>query len=170
MRTKLMCKTLLSIIILFAGMFAAKAQTDSAATPSSIKTLTLKQYADYQKGPTLVDMALPATLNRYPMPADVLFYQKELKLTKEQVKKLTVINDYLHLKKVEIGQSVIRNEKKLDDMFRTQKLDEGSITFYANRYGLYEGEYRTSVLLACYNTYNVLNPQQTTQFWKLKKP
>jgi hypothetical protein len=147
------------------------AQTDSAHTPSAaIKTLTLKQYADYQKGPALEEMALPATLNRYPMPDDVLRFKKELKLTTDQVNKITAISKYLQLKKTEIGQSVLRNEKKLDDMFRSQKLDEGSITFYGNRYGLYEGEYRTSILLACYNTYNTLNPQQTTRFWQLKKP
>jgi hypothetical protein len=165
-----MYKILLCLIVVFASSTIACAQIDSSTTPSSIKTLTLRQYADYQKGPALKEMALPATLNRYPLPADVLTYQKELKLTKEQIKKLTEIAGYLQLKKTEIGQSVLRNEKKLDDLFRTQKLDEGSITFYANRYGLYEGEYRTSVLLACYNTYNVLNPQQTARFWQLKKP
>lgn len=165
-----MYKILFSIVLVLFCITAVNAQTDSSTTPSAVKTLTLKQYADYQKGPTLANMALPATLNRYPMPDDVLLLKKELKLTTEQVKKLTVISDYLKLKKTEIGQSVLRNEKKLDDMFRTQKLDEGSITFYANRYGLYEGEYRTSILLACYNTYNVLNPQQTTRFWQLKKP
>jgi hypothetical protein len=165
-----MYKILLCLVPLFAIAITTHAQIDSSTTPSSIKTLTLRQYADYQKGPALTQMALPATLNKYPMPADVLFYQKDLKLTKEQLKKLNEIADYLQLKKKEIGQSVLRNEKKLDDLFRTQKLDEGSITFYGNRYGLYEGEYRTSVLLACFNTYNVLTPQQTTRFWQLKKP
>jgi len=165
-----MYKILLCLLIVCTNLSTVKAQTDSSTTPSSIKTLTLKQYADYQKGPGLQEMALPATLNRYPMPDDVLRLKKELKLTDAQVKKITGISQYLQLKKTEIGQSVIRNEKKLDELFRTQKVDEGSITFYGNRYGLYEGEYRTSVLLACYNTYNMLTPQQTAQFWKLKKP
>jgi Spy/CpxP family protein refolding chaperone len=165
-----MYKILLCLSVVCMNLFTAKAQTDSSTTPSSIKTLTLKQYADYQKGSGLQEMALPATLNRYPMPHDVLRLKKELKLTDAQVKKITAISQYLQLKKSEIGQSVIRNEKKLDELFQTQKVDEGSITFYGNRYGLYEGEYRTSVLLACYNTYNALTPQQTAQFWKLKKP
>jgi hypothetical protein len=161
----------LSGIIFFATIgVAAYAQTDSATTSSSIKTLTLKQYADYQKGPTLEDMALPATLNRYPMPDDVLRFKKDLKLTDQQVKKLTEISKYLQLKKTEIGQSLLRNEKKLDELFSTQKVDEGNITFYGNRSGLYYGEYRTAILSACFNTYNTLNPQQTTKFWKLKKP
>lgn len=165
-----MYKILLCLLIVCVNVIVAKAQADSSTTPSSIKTLTLKQYAEYQKGPGLQEMALPATLNRYPMPDDVLRLKKELKLTDAQVKKITGINQYLQLKKTEIGQSVIRNEKKLDELFQTQKVDEGSITFYGNRYGLYEGEYRTSVLLSCYNTYNVLTPQQTARFWQLKKP
>jgi len=165
-----MYKTLLCLSVLLVNVLVARAQTDSSTTPSSIKTLTLSQYADIQKGPGLEQMALPATLNKYPMPDDVLRLKKELKLTDEQVKKIIAISKYLQLKKTEIGQSVLRNEKKLDELFQTKKVDEGSITFYGNRYGLYEGEYRTSVLQACYNTYNALTPQQTTQFWKLKKP
>jgi Spy/CpxP family protein refolding chaperone len=165
-----MYKILLCLLILCLTTIGVKAQTDSSIMPSSIKTLTLKQYSDYQKGPGLEQMALPATLNKYPMPDDVLHLKKELKLTDAQVKKIAAISQYLQLKKTEIGQSVLRNEKKLDELFQTKKVDEGSITFYGNRYGLYEGEYRTSVLQACYNTYNALTPQQTTQFWKLKKP
>jgi len=165
-----MYKILLCLSLLCLNAITAKSQTDSSATPSAIKTLTLKQYADIQKGPVLEQMALPATLNKYPMPDDVLRLKKELKLTDEQVKKITAVSKYLQLKKTEIGQSVLRNEKKLDELFQTKKVGEGSITFYGNRYGLYEGEYRTSVLQACYNTYNALTPQQTAQFWKLKKP
>ncbi|CAM3922029.1 hypothetical protein MUGA111182_17440 [Mucilaginibacter galii] len=165
-----MLRSFICSLCLCAISLAVEAQTDSGATPSSIKTLTLKQYTDYQKGPGLEQMALPATLNKYPMPDDVLRLKKELKLTDAQVKKVTAISQYLQLKKTEIGQSVLRNEKKLDELFQTGKVDEGSITFYGNRYGLYEGEYRTTVLQACYSTYNALTPLQTTQFWKLKKP
>lgn len=165
-----MYKMLLCVLTVFVNVVAAKAQVDSSVTPSSIKTLTLKQYADIQKGPGLEQMALPATLNKYPMPDDVLRLKKDLKLTVEQIKKITAVSNYLQLKKTEIGQSVLRNEKKLDELFQTKKVDEGNITFYGNRYGLYEGEYRTSILLASYNTYNTLTPQQTAQFWKLKKP
>jgi hypothetical protein len=63
---------------------------------------------------------------------------------------------------------MLLNEKKLDDLFSTKKVNEGSITFYANRYGLYEGEYRASVLLACYNTYQALTAQQIALFEQLK--
>jgi hypothetical protein len=163
-----MFKTLLTLFLCLSCCKALFAQTDSSVTPSVIKTLTLKQYTDYQKGPALAEMALPATLNRYPMPDDVLRYKKELKLLPVQVTRITEISKYLQLKKTEIGQSVLRNEKKLDEMFSTKKLDEGSITFYGNRYGLYEGEYRTSVLTACYNTYNSLTPPQLIKFWQLK--
>ncbi|MBS7564051.1 hypothetical protein KHS38_06500 [Mucilaginibacter sp. Bleaf8] len=165
-----MYKPLFGAILLTSCIYTAFGQTvtDSTMARSPIKTLTLKQYSDFMKGPDLLDMALPATMNHYPMPDDVLRYKKELGLSASQVQKVKSISDYLQLKKKEIGQSVVRNEKKLDELFSTKKLNEGDITFYGNRYGLYEGEYRTSVLTACYNTYNVLTPQQTTRFWQLK--
>ncbi len=164
-----MNKALLCLFLCLGFCQALFAQTDSSVTPSVIKTLTLKQYADYKKGSTLAEMALPATMNGYPLPDDVLKYKKELKLLPVQITRITDISKYLQLKKIEIGQSVLRNEKKLDDMFSTkQQLNEGSITFYGNRYGLYEGEYRTSVLTACYNTYNSLTQPQLTKFWQLK--
>lgn len=165
-----MYKTIWSVLtaIAFASAANGQAIADSATARSAIKTLTTKQYTDYLKGPDLLDKALPATLNHYPMPDDVLLYKKELGLSIAQIQKIKAISSYLQLKKKEIGQSVIRNEKKLDELFSTKKLNEGDITFYGNRYGLYEGEYRTSVLMACYNTYNALTPQQTTRFWQLK--
>ena len=163
-----MSKALLSLFLCLGCCKTMLAQTDSSTTPSIIKTLSLKQYTDYQRGPALTEMALVATLNRFPLPDDVLKFKKALKLLPVQVTRLTEISKYLQLKKTEIGQSVLRNEKKLDEMFSTKKLDEGSIAFYGNRYGLYEGEYRTSVLTACYNTYNSLTQPQLTKFWQLK--
>ncbi len=163
-------KKLLCTLVTITATAAAFAQTDSATTPSAIKTLTLKQYAELQNGPELREMALPATMNGYPLPDDVLQFKKELKLTDLQVKQITEISRYLKQKKVQAGQSMILNEKKLDELFSKHKIDEGSLNFYGNRYGLYQGEYRNAVLSACINTYNALNPQQTTRFWKLKKP
>lgn len=143
-------------------------QTPDSTAASAIKTLTVKQYNAYAKGPSLADKALPATLNNYPAPDDILKLTKELKLTSYQIVKLKDISKYLQQKKIQTGQSVLRNEKKLDELFSTHKVDEGSITFYANRYGLFEGEYRTSVLMACYNTYKTLTSQQITLYGRLK--
>ena len=163
-----MLKSLLIQGILLMFTTAAFSQVDSAVTQSSIKGLTLKQYSDIEHGPDLADKALVATLNKYPMPDDVLKLTKELKLTKIQITAIAEVSRYLRQKKLQTGQSVLLNEKKLDDLFRTNKVNDGNIAFYANRYGLYEGEYRTSVLLACFNTYKALTPQQIALFEQLK--
>ena len=73
------------------------------------------------------------------------------------------------MKKAEVGQSVIRNEKMLDSIFRTRRVDEGSVIFYGNRYGLYEGEYRTALLMACYKTQKLLTDRQIKRFEALQK-
>ncbi|GAB2696864.1 hypothetical protein GCM10027037_21040 [Mucilaginibacter koreensis] len=115
-------------------------------------------------------MAKVANLHHYPLPDDVLVYQKQLELTPEQLAKLQAIIKTLNLKKAEIRQSVTANEKTLNKLFDTRKPEEGALIFYGNRYGLYEGEMRTAVLNACAQTGKVLTPRQNTKFEQLQKP
>ena len=147
----------------------AFAQTDSDTTPSPVRTLSNAQYNAYLKGTDLNNQSYVAELNHYPLPDEVLKYKKELDLSPSEIKQLTNVVAFLNMKKKEVGESVIRNEKILDSLFRTRKIDEGSIIFYTNRYGLYEGEYRTVVLQACFRTGNILTPQQIHRFEALKK-
>lgn len=158
---------LFSLLVL-SSMAYAQDGVDSATAPSPVKTLNLKQYSAYLNGPDLSPMALPATLNDYPMPDRVLKFKKELKLDAAQLTKLKSISSYLQLKKTEIGQSIIRNEKTLDRLFSTHKADEGNIIFFATQSGSYQGEYRTAVLTACYNTYKLLTPIQLSILNSLK--
>ncbi len=111
-----------------------------------------------------------AIKNGFPMPAQVLKYQQELLLTATQISRLKEIDKTLALKKIETSISNSRNEQMLDSMFKTRKLNEGSIIFYTNRYGLYEGEYRGAVLVACYDTRMLLTAAQLAKFIRLQKP
>jgi hypothetical protein len=137
-----------------------KAPDTTATQKSPLKTLTYKQYNALIKGEDLYDMALPATLNHYPMPDDVIKYKKQLDLSPEQVAKITAIGKELHRKRVEMGPIVIKNERMLDSIFRTHIVDDGTLIFYANRYGLYQGELRNAILQACYATEKLLAPAQ----------
>jgi hypothetical protein len=68
-------RILLFILIISSGTYV-HAQTDSAAAPQSpVKTLTYEQYNALMKGEDLYNMALPATLNGYPMPDAVIKYK-----------------------------------------------------------------------------------------------
>lgn len=165
-------KFLLAIpIILFS--LSVRAQTEPAGTDSMAKspvlTLSNAQYNAYLKGIDLNDQSYVAELNHYPLPDEVLKHKKELDLSPSEIKQLNAVVAFLNMKKKEVGESVIHNEKMLDSLFRTRKVDEGSIIFYTNRYGLYEGEYRTVVLQACFRTEKILTPQQIRRFEALKK-
>jgi len=135
---------------------------------SPVKTLTYAQYDALIKGEDLYDMALPATLNHYPMPDDVIKYKKGLDLSPSQISKITAIGKELHRKRVEMGSIIIRNENMLDSLFRTHNIDDGTLIFYANRYGLYQGEIRNAILQACYATEKLLSPAQVKKLEALE--
>jgi hypothetical protein len=127
---------------------------------SPVKTLSYKQYDALLKGEDLYDMALPATLNHYPMPDEVIKYKKQLDLSPEQASKIAAIGKELHRKRLEMGPIIIKNEQMLDSLFRKHIVDDGTLIFYANRYGLYQGELRNAILQACYATEKLLAPAQ----------
>ena len=165
-----MLKLLSAIILLFFISHNSKAQsTDSLLKPSPIKTLTTEQYNALIKGRDQYGMGLVAELNGFPTPEKALKYKKELDLSPTQIAALTKITTELKRKKIEMGGFIVTNETKLDNMFRSKKLTEGDILFYANRTGIYQGELRIAILLAAYNTYKLLSPQQINKLQTFKK-
>jgi hypothetical protein len=159
--------------ILFALIFtliAAKvmAQSDTGQH-SPVRTLTYAQYQAYLNGEAIDNMALAAQINHYPLPDEVLKFKKELDLSPIQIKKITDINTYMHKRRLQTGGSIVKNERTLDSLFRYNKVDDGTLIFFANRYGLYEGELRNAILFACYSTEKELSPQQIKRFEALKK-
>ncbi len=167
-----MYKRLLLLLIPFSvtySLFAQQATPDTATLHSTVRTLTDQQYTAIIRGTDLKNMALVAEMNHYPLPDLIIQYKKELDLSPTQITQINAVVKLLRLKKLEVGQSVIRNEKMLDSIFKTRQVDEGQLIFYGNRYGLYEGEYRTAILLACYKTAAILTPRQIKRLEGLKK-
>ncbi len=114
-----------------------KAQTDTTIVHSPVKSISDDCYNALIKGDDMYNMAAVAELNHYQMPDKVLKYKKEMDLRPTQISKISSINTELHRKRVEMGNNIITNEKKLDELFKTHKADDGTIIFSANRYGLY---------------------------------
>lgn len=136
---------------------------------STVKTINDTRYNAYLKGEDLDDMSLAGELNYFPMPDKVLKLKKELELSPVQVIKLKELSTNLHRKKLEMGVVIIRNEKTLDDLFRTKQVNEGSLIFYTNRSGLYYGELKGAILMACYNTQKLLTAIQVRKLETLGK-
>jgi hypothetical protein len=160
-----------TVLIFFLLLFfsVVKAQTDSAAKHSQLKTLSDIQYNALINGDDIYGMSLAAELNHCPSPEKVIKFKKQLDLSPIQVNKLMAINKELRRKKLEMGLIIIHNERTLDSIFRYHRLDNGSLIFYANRYGLYQGELRNTILQSCLAAWNLLTPQQIKKYQALEK-
>ena len=148
---------------------AAQTPADSTLKKSPLKTLSYEQYNALVNGEDIYGMSLAGELNHYPSPEKVIKYKRELDLSPIQVSKITAINKEFHRKKLEMGQTIIKNERVLDSIFKYHRLDNGSLIYYTNRYGLYQGELRNTILQACLATRVLLSQQQIDRFEALQK-
>ena len=158
-------------IILFLACASVKAQSpgDSTGSHSPLKTISAAQYNALIDGEDIYGMSLAAELNHYPNPEKVIKFRRQLDLSPIQVSKITAINKELHRKKVEMGWIIIRNEQTLDSIFKYNRLNNGSLIFYANRYGLYQGELRNAILQSCLTTRTLLSLAQIEKYEALQK-
>lgn len=165
-----MHKILFSVIfLLLLSKANAQNPADTIPSMSPVRTLSYEQYRAYSKGDDINDIGMVAEAHHYPQPAKVLKYKKELDLSPSQITKLKEFDAYMHKRTLQTGGSIISTEKTLDELFRTKKINEGSIIYYTQRYGQYLGEYRNAVLFACYSTQRILTPQQVQRFERLEK-
>jgi hypothetical protein len=157
------------LLVLWGGTIYAQTHTDTAGKRSPVRTLTYQQYQAYLRGEAGEDLARVAEMNHYPLPDKVLRWRIELDLSPIQIKKITEASAYLRRRRLQIGGSVIDTEKKLDSMFRYNRVEDGNLIFYANRYGLYQGELKNALLQACLSTQKLLSQQQMTMYEGLQK-
>ena len=157
------------IIVLLYNSANAQTPADSTEKHSPLKTLSYEQYNALINGDDIYGMSLAAESNHYPLPDKVIKLKKEINLSPIQVTKISAIAKELHRKKLEMGLIIINNEKTIDSLFRVNKFDNGSLIFYANRYGLYQGELRNAILQACLATRGFLSQQQVNKFESLQK-
>ncbi|MBS1526081.1 MAG: hypothetical protein JST19_10560 [Bacteroidetes bacterium] len=148
---------------------AAKRSPADTLLHSPVKTLSDERYTMLVRGEDFDHMSLAGELNHYPLPDKALKYKIQIGLNPGQIIQLKAIATGLLRKKMEMGQDIVSNEKKLDTLFKTRQADDGSIIFYTNRYGLYLGEIRNAVLQACYKTEAVLSEAQIKKLEGLLK-
>ncbi|HVS90539.1 MAG TPA: hypothetical protein VHE59_00805 [Mucilaginibacter sp.] len=151
------------------GRSVVKQRPADTLMHSPVKTLSDERYTMLIRGEDFDHMSLAGELNHYPLPDKALKYKVQLGLNPGQLTQLKAIAAGLQRKKVEMGQDIINNERKLDTLFKTRQADDGSIIFYTNRYGLYLGEIRNAVLQACYKTEAILSEAQIKKLESLEK-
>lgn len=149
---------------------SVSAADTSAATPeySPVKSLSSEEYKSYQNGDEM-GMARAAELNNYPSPAKALAIAKELKLNDSQRAQLQAAEDALDFKAKEMGRYILQHEKKLNDLFSTGKANEGSVIYYCNQIGLYQGELRNAHLQAHLKARRILTAEQLKKISRAKR-
>lgn len=170
MRIKSVCcflwKPLLLALIFTSKFNQAEAQTDSLNQPKSlpVKEAFLQKFEAYQTSKNRQSLLDVADQNRYPSPQKVLAWQKELQLDNRQKIAITLISNELKRKVNEMNNFLITNERTMDSLFRYHKINNGTLIFYTNRYGLYQGELRNALLQACVKTEMILNSTQIKKY------
>jgi hypothetical protein len=157
-----------TFLLLATGNAFAQYNSDSTGM-SPLKTMTYTQYKAYIDGVDINNMGLVAQINHYPEPQKVIGLKKELDLTGGQLSQITAINIELQRKMKEMGDFIIKNERALDALFKTNRIDDGTLIFYTNRYGLYQGEMRNAVLQASVKVQGILTPVQRKKYQQLVK-
>ncbi len=152
------------LLILNVRLFAQK---DSLDKKSVIPSLTIKQYNAYKNGDNL-ELAKEAEINHFPDPFYVLSFEKDLGLTATQKTQIQAIQNSRKFKAVEMGRFILDQEKKLNELFSSYKINEGMLIFYTNKIGLYHGELKNAHLKAHYATRKILSLEQIKKYDKLR--
>lgn len=142
------------------------AQQDSV-NPSPLKFIGDKEYTFYTRGndPALV---LIAELNNYPSPKVVLEKQKQLGLSATQKTQVQTVQTEMIRKLKEMSNFLIAEQTRLNKLFETNKINEGSLIYHTNKIGALEGEMRNAYLKAYLRTRDILSAQQLKKYRTLK--
>ncbi|MEO6524818.1 MAG: Spy/CpxP family protein refolding chaperone, partial [Mucilaginibacter sp.] len=165
----IMMRYLLSIPLFFITTVVLAQSGADTTGMSPLKTMSYVQYKAYIDGIDQFNLAGVASLNHYAEPQKALNWKRELDLSVVQVTDITSINSTLVRKMKEMGDFIVKNERALDEMFRTKKVTDGTLIFYTNRYGLYQGEMRNAVLQAAVKVQAILTPAQRKKYEQLQK-
>lgn len=136
---------------------------DSLQQVSPLKFISSQNYQYYKNGGNS-DLYLIAEVNNYPSPGSVLQLAKELSLTTDQKHQVNMIHIELNRKVKEMGGFLIKEQTKLNQLFETRKIDEGSLIYYTNKIGALEGELRNAYLRAHLRTSTLLSAQQLKKY------
>lgn len=155
-------------ILLCAYLFSAKAQQESTGK-SPLKFIEERNYVNYTNGGD-ESLVLIAEVNGYPSVQKVLDLEKKLNLNAAQKSRLQTINAETDRKIKEMGRLLIAEQTKLNVLFETKKVNEGSLIYHTNKIGALEGEMRNAYLKAYLKTREVLTDQQFKKYNSLKNP
>ena len=157
---------LVLLFCLFSGAAFASTFADSSAT--GLPSVTEQEYLLYTQGKDF-GLGNIAEQSNYPSPENVLQMASKLGINAVQKRELTKIQQEKQRKSLEMGKFIMEQEAKFNDLFKGNKINEGSLVFYTNKIGLLQGELRNAILKAHYQTWKLLTVSQLKKYQSLRK-
>ena len=107
----------------------------------NIKSLSDSEVSALLQGKGM-GLAKAAELNQYPGPKHVLELKDKLHLSEEQLRKTYELFSAMKNEAIQLGKQIIDKEKKLDDLFSSQKISTSSLQQTVREIGALHAELR----------------------------
>lgn len=109
-----------------------------------------------------------AELNGYPGPAHVLELSEKLSLSADQRSETEIIFSQMEASAKELGADLVTAERALDEAFRSEKIDESSLSELVEDIGNIESRLRAVHLNAHLQQTKILNDEQISGYMELR--
>lgn len=132
-----------------------------------IKALSQQDVEGYLTGQGM-GFAKAAELNHYPGPKHVLELAGELRLGKEQIDQTKEVYDRMHKHAVSLGREIVDQERLLDHLFASGRIDAEKLREITLEIGTLRGELRAVHLEAHLEMRRILSPHQIQRYDELR--
>jgi hypothetical protein len=132
-----------------------------------VKALSDQQIADLRAGRGM-GLALAAELNGYPGPLHVLDLADALGLSDQQRSRTEGLVEAMKTETIPIGESIVAQETTLDRLFSERRVTPASLDSALSRIGAAQGALRAAHLRYHLTMVDVLSPEQTARYAKLR--
>ncbi|MBI2618754.1 MAG: hypothetical protein HYW57_01585 [Ignavibacteriales bacterium] len=132
-----------------------------------IKALSDAEMKSYLEGGGM-GFAKAAELNSYPGPRHVLDAADQLGVSNGVKQRIGVSFDKMHAEAVRLGKLIVDQEKSLDRLFASRKIEAATLIKSVVSIARLEGELRTTHLQAHLETSNLLTPKQRDSYNQIR--
>ncbi len=113
-------------------------------------------------------LALPAELNGYPGPRHVIDLAEDLELSPEQNTQIQTLFNEMEPQAIALGEEILAAEAALEELFRTQVIDETGLESQLQAIADLNAELRFVHLRTHLATIKILSPHQVTLYNSLR--
>jgi len=145
----------------------AQTQPYAGQQAREIKALSAEEIESYLSGSGM-GLAKAAELNRFPGPKHVLELGERLELSEPQRRAVQASFDRMHARAVELGRSLVAEERALDEAFAEVRLDASSLAEHVRAIARLQGDLRLAHLTAHLETRAILNADQVAAYDRLR--